>query len=75
MKAVRHSGAWMPSLKRPMPRVSRWNARGIRRMYLREGRRWRRTHSGGISDDKDFVRNPNCSRHPLHATASGVQPW
>jgi transposase len=27
----------------------------IRRIYLREGRRWRRTHSWGTSDDKDFV--------------------
>lgn len=27
----------------------------IRRIYLREGKRWRRTHSWGSSDDKDFV--------------------
>jgi transposase len=27
----------------------------IRRIYLREGKRWRRTHSWGTSDDKDFV--------------------
>jgi len=27
----------------------------IRRIYLREGQRWRRTHSWGSSDDKDFV--------------------
>jgi transposase len=27
----------------------------IRRIYLREGVRWRRTHSWGTSDDKDFV--------------------
>jgi transposase len=27
----------------------------IRRIYLHEGKRWRRTHSWGSSDDKDFV--------------------
>jgi transposase len=27
----------------------------IRRIYVREGVRWRRTHSWGESDDKDFV--------------------
>jgi transposase len=27
----------------------------IRRIYLREGKRWRRTHSWGSSDDPDFV--------------------
>jgi transposase len=27
----------------------------IRRIYVREGVRWRRTHSWGNSDDKDFV--------------------
>jgi transposase len=27
----------------------------IRRIYLREGMRWRHTHSWGSSDDKDFV--------------------
>ncbi|GHO86305.1 helix-turn-helix domain-containing protein [Dictyobacter formicarum] len=27
----------------------------IRRIYLREGKRWRGTHSWGSSDDKDFV--------------------
>src|SRR5258708_38588071 len=27
----------------------------IRRIYLREGARWRHTHSWGTSDDKDFV--------------------
>lgn len=27
----------------------------IRRIYLREGKRWRHTHSWGSSDDKDFV--------------------
>ena len=27
----------------------------VRRIYLREGKRWRHTHSWGSSDDKDFV--------------------
>jgi transposase len=27
----------------------------IRRIYLREGKRWRRSHSWGTSDDKDFA--------------------
>jgi transposase len=27
----------------------------IRRIYLREGKRWRRTHSWGSSEDKEFV--------------------
>ena len=27
----------------------------IRRIYVREGVRWRRTHSWGSSDDKDFI--------------------
>jgi len=38
----------------------------IRRIYLREGARWCRTHSWGESSDKDFVRNANRGRHPLH---------
>jgi len=38
----------------------------IRRIYLREGVRWRHTHSWGTSDDPDFVRNPNRGRLPLH---------
>ena len=41
----------------------------IRRIYLREGVQWRRTHSWGDSSDPDFVRNPNGGRHPLHRTA------
>ncbi len=41
----------------------------IRRIYLREGVRWRRTHSWGTSDDKDFVpkeqrSSPTTSNHP-----------
>lgn len=44
----------------------------IRRIYLREGKRWRRTHSWGTSNDKEFVRNPNSGRHPLHGTTSGI---
>ena len=44
----------------------------IRRIYLREGVRWRHTHSWGTSDDPDFVRNPNRGRLPLHPAARGV---
>jgi transposase len=41
----------------------------IRRIYVREGVRWRRTHSWGNSDDKDFVpkgqrSSPTTPRHP-----------
>jgi transposase len=41
----------------------------IRRIYLHEGKRWRRTHSWGTSDDKDFVpkeprSSPTTSNHP-----------
>jgi transposase len=32
----------------------------IRRIYLREGKRWRRTHSWGESSDKDFVPKAPC---------------
>lgn len=38
----------------------------IRTILLREGVRWRHTHSWGNSDEKDFVRNANGGRHPLH---------
>jgi transposase len=44
----------------------------IRRIYLREGVRWRHTHSWGTSDDPDFVRNPNRGRLPLHRADRGV---
>ncbi len=44
----------------------------IRRIYLREGVRWRHTHSWGESSDPDFVRNPNTGRLPLHPAARGV---
>jgi hypothetical protein len=37
------------------PRLTEQERSRIRRSYLREGRRWRRTHSWGTSDDKDFV--------------------
>jgi transposase len=41
----------------------------IRRIYLREGARWRHTHSWGTSDDKDFVpkgrrSSPTTPSHP-----------
>ena len=39
----------------------------IRRIYLREGKRWRRTHSWGTSNDKEFVpkerRSSPTTRH------------
>jgi transposase len=41
----------------------------IRTILLREGVRWRETHSWGTSRDKDFVRNPNRGRQPLHRAA------
>jgi transposase len=41
----------------------------IRTMLLREGVRWRETHSWGTPRDKDFVRNPNRGRQPLHRAA------
>jgi hypothetical protein len=44
----------------------------IRRIYIREGVRWRRTHSWGSSDDEDFVRNPDRGRHSLHRAARRV---
>jgi hypothetical protein len=43
-----------------------------RRIYQREGARWRQTQSWETSDDKDVVRNPDGGRHPLHPTASGI---
>jgi transposase len=44
----------------------------IRRIELAEGVRWRHTHSWGTPRDKDFVRNPNGGRHPLHRAARRV---
>lgn len=44
----------------------------IRRILLREGVRWRYTHSWGTPRDKDFVRNPDSGRHPLHGATSGI---
>jgi transposase len=41
----------------------------IRTILLREGVRWRETHSWGTPRDKDFVRNPNRGRQPLHRAA------
>jgi hypothetical protein len=43
----------------------------IRRIYLREGVRWRHTHSWGSSDDPDFVPKDG-GRHPLHRAARRV---
>jgi hypothetical protein len=44
----------------------------IRTILLREGVRWRETHSWGTPRDKDFVRNPNSGRHPLHRATRGI---
>jgi transposase len=44
----------------------------IRRIFLREGKRWRRTQSWATSTDKDFVRNRDGGRYPLHPAAQGV---
>jgi len=44
----------------------------IRRIYVQEGVRWRRTHSWGDSSDEDFARNPNGGRHPLHPATSRI---
>jgi hypothetical protein len=62
----------MPPQKRLMLLVSRSNVARIRRIYIREGVRWRRTHSWGNSDDEDFVRNRARGRHPLHPAARRV---
>jgi transposase len=43
----------------------------IRRILLKEGVRWRQTHSWGTPRDKDFVRNPNRGRQPLHRATGG----
>jgi transposase len=48
----------------------------IRRICLREGVRWRRTHSWGTSDDKDFVpkesRSSATTRRPPQARRPSV---
>lgn len=44
----------------------------IRRIFVREGVRWRHTHSWGTSDDWEFVRNPDGGRQPLHTAACGL---
>jgi transposase len=44
----------------------------IRRIFVSEGVRWRRTHSWGSRDDKDVVRNPDNGRHPLHGATCGI---
>jgi transposase len=41
----------------------------ILRILRREGVPWRQTHSWGESHTKDFVRNPNRGRQPLHPAA------
>lgn len=45
----------------------------IRRILRREGGVWwRQTHSWGTPRDKDFVRNPDGGRHPLHRATRRV---
>jgi transposase len=44
----------------------------IRTILLREGVRWRQTHSWGTPHDKDFVRNRAGGRQPLHGSARGL---
>jgi transposase len=44
----------------------------VRRILLREGVRWRNTHSWSEPRDKDFIRNPNHGRQPLHRPTRGL---
>ena len=44
----------------------------IRRIYLRDGVRWRHTHSWGNSSDPDFVRNRANDRLQLHRATKGI---
>jgi transposase len=46
----------------------------IRTILLREGVRWRRTHSWGTSSDEDFVPKDG-GRHPLHAAPFRVDEF
>jgi transposase len=46
----------------------------IRRMYLREGVRWRYTHSWGTSDDPDFVPKEPRSSPTIHSRSQGRRP-
>jgi transposase len=46
----------------------------IRRISLREGARWRRTHSWGNSDDKDFVPKGRRSSPTTRTHPQGRQP-
>jgi transposase len=52
----------------------------IRRIYLREGVRWRHTHSWGTSDDPDFVpkeprSSPTTPSHPKGRRPSAPTNW
>ncbi len=44
----------------------------IRRILRREGVRWRHTHSWATPRDKDFARNPDRGRQPLHGATGGL---
>ena len=46
----------------------------IRRIYLREGVRWRRTHSWGDSSDKDFVPKERWSSPTTPSRLKGRRP-
>lgn len=46
----------------------------IRRIYVREGVRWRRTHSWGTSDDKDFVPKEQRSSLTTSSHPRGRRP-
>jgi transposase len=46
----------------------------IRRIYLREGKRWRRTHSWGESSEKDFVPKERRSSPTIPNRQPGRRP-
>jgi hypothetical protein len=46
----------------------------IRRIYLREGVRWRHTHSWGTSDEKDFVPKERRSSPTTPIRRKGRRP-
>lgn len=46
----------------------------IRRIFLREGKRWRRTHSWGTSDDEEFVPKERRSSPTTQTRPRGRRP-
>jgi transposase len=46
----------------------------IRRIYVREGVRWRHTHSWGTSDDEEFVPKGRRSSPTTHSRLKGRRP-